>query len=216
MKPDITEPATTSMDVDYMAGEDDMTFFESEDDRWMMGDFDIDLDVDLGRPIDFEVDVTNHDDSGFQDGETSSGNVDPGKRTPPVSGSVSGLGRNESAGMNGLGSSTNRSGNSGGSNLVNSASAGIVNQNGNGNNDRGKKEVGFQPLPNVRFSGNGNDRGQPFNGSTGNGGGATPSNTTSNAQPPGAGNSRPSAGGFSFPSGVVRDISSVRTSLVRG
>ena len=206
--PDTTEPATTSMDVDYMAGEDDMTFFESEDERWMMGDFDIDLDVDLGRPIEFEADesVTNHDDSGFQEANTSG---DPRKGISTISGpgasaqrngtvSVSGL--NENIGAAGLGSSTNRNDNSGGSNLVNPTS----NQNGDGNKH---SDVGLQPLRTVRFSGNGNDRGQPSNGPLvsggGNGGKTTPSNTTSSVQPSGSGNGRPSAGGFSFPPGAV-------------
>ena len=211
------------MDVDYMAGEDDMTFFESEDERWMMGDFDIDPDVDLGRPIEFEADgsVTNHDDSGFQDANTSSGNADPRKGTAPVSGpiacssAVSTSGCNGEVGDPGLGSSTNKDSNSGGPNLVNSTSKGVANQNGNGNNhDKDNKGVGFQPVRNVRFNDNGNDRGQPSNGSTGNGhrnngnGGIT--SMTPGAQPSGSGNSRPSAGGFSFPPGVVRHGCSLR------
>lgn len=210
-KQDITEPATNSMDVDYMAGDDDIAFFGSEDERWMMGEFDIDLDVDLGRPIDFEVEesVTNPDDSGFQDVNTSSGNADPRKGTP----SVSGTSRNEDVGHTELGSSTNRNSYSGGSNIDSSTSTGIVNQSGGGGNE---KEVGFQPVPTVRFSGgSGTDRGQSSNGSTGsgnknNGGGGrtAPSNTTSSVQPSGSGNGRPSAGGFSFPPGVVRVISS--------
>lgn len=191
-----------------MAGEDDIAFFESEDERWMMGDFDVDLDVDLGRPIDFEADesVTNHDDSGFQDANTSLGNVDPQKGTPSVSGP------SEKVGNTGLGSSTNRDSSLGGSNLADSTSTGVVNRNGGGNNDNENKEAGFQSLRKVRFSGNGNDRGQASTGSTGNGsrnnGKTIPSNTTSSVQPSGSGNSRPSAGGFSFPPGTVRVIPS--------
>ena len=213
---DITEPATTSMDVDYMVEEDDATFFESEDERWMMGDFDIDLDVDLGRPIEFEADesVTNHDDSGFQEANISSGNGDPRRGIPTGSGpgvsaqrngtvSVSGL--NENVGTTGLGSSTNRNNNLGRPNLVNPTSTGATNQNGNGKNDNGNKEVGLRT---VRFSGDGNDRGQRSNAGLpvggGNGGRTTPSNATSSVQPSGSGNGRPSAGGFSFPPGVVR------------
>jgi len=233
-KPETTDLATTSMDVDYMAGEDDMTFFESEDEKWMMGDFDIDLDVDLGRPIDFEADesVANQDDSGFLDAD-SSGNADTRKGTPSrVSGpaasasaqrngtvSVSGHNNNK-ANNSGLGSSTNGNSNSaqrsGGSNPVGSTSTG-VNPNGDGKNGNGNKEVRFQPLPNVHpggngtSNGNGNNRGQLQNGSNGNGsngnggGGRTNlSNSTSTVQPSGSGNGRPSAGGFSFPPSVVR------------
>ena len=232
-KPDTTEPNTTSMDIDYMAGED-MTFFESEDEKWMMGDFDIDLDVDLGRPIDFEADesAANRDDSGFLDAD-SSGNVDTRKGTPsgPVSSvsaqrnpavSVSGH-NNNNVTNSGLGSSTNGNNNSaqrsGGSNPVRPTSSTGVNPNGNDNNGSGNKEVSFQPLPNVRpggngtSNGNGNNRGQPLNGSNGNGnngnggGGRTNlSNSTSAVQPSGSGNGRPSAGGFSFPPGVVRCV----------
>jgi hypothetical protein len=209
---DVTEPTTTSMDVDYMAGEDDVTFFESEDERWMTGEFDIDLDVDLGRPIDFEADesVTNHDVSGFQEANTCPGSVDPRKRISTVPGpgasasvqrngtvSISISGLNEDISTSGLGSSTNRN---------SSNSGGATDLKGNGNNQNDNKEVGFQPVPNVRLSGNGNDRGQQFKGSAGggNGGRTTPSNTTSSVQPSGSGNGRPSAGGFSFPPGVVR------------
>lgn len=206
-----------------MAGEDEMAFFESEDEKWMMGDFDIDLDVDLGRPIDFEVDesVANQDDSGFLDAN-SSGTVDPRKRTsvsgPGASGSAqrngSVSGNNNVSNRAGFDSSMNGNNNPahrpGASNLVNSTSTG-VNPNGNGS-----KEVSFQPLPNVRSSGNGtsngngNNRGQMPNGPNGNGGGnngnggkTNLSNPTPAVQPSGSGNSRPSAGGFSFPSGVV-------------
>ena len=194
-----------------------MSFFESEDEKWMMGDFDIDLDVDLGRPIDFEADesVTNQDDSGFLDGN-SSGNVDPRKGTSGLvasasaqrSGTVSVPGNNNNLGNSGLGSSTNGNNNSarrsGGSNLINSTSTG-ASSNGNNNNDNGNKEVSFQPGPNVRFggNGNGNNRGQPPNGSNGNGNDGRPNST---AQPSGSGNGRPSAGGFSFPPGIVRVI----------
>jgi hypothetical protein len=201
------------MDVDYMAGEDDISFFESEDERWMMGDFDLDLDVDLGRPIDFEADesITNHDDSGFQDANLSSGNLDPQKGTLSVSDGTAAVPGHTS--NTGLGSPKNGNDNSaqrsGGSNLGNPTSVGVANPSGRGNNANGKKEVSFQPLPNVRFSGNGNARGQPSNGSTGNGnngnGGRTNSpNSTSSVQPSGSGNIRPSAGGFSFPPSVVR------------
>ena len=192
----------TSMDVDYMAGEDDMSFFESEDEKWMMGDFDIDLDVDLGRPIDFEADesATNQqDDSGFLDVDTS-GNVGPRKGTPSASVPVtsasgqrnrvgSGSSRDNNVNTDGNSGSAQRSG---GSNPVNSTSVG-VNPNGNGG-----KEVRFHPLPNVHPSGNGNNRGQPPNGSGGNGSNGSGGRT----------NGRPSAGGFSFPpAGVVRHIS---------
>ena len=224
------------MDVDYMAGEDDITFFESEDERWMMGDFDVDLEVDLGRPIDFEADesVTNHDDSGFQEANNSSGNMDPRKATSSVSGpgasgsgqrdgAVSVSGHNAGDGNTGLGSSTNRNSNSGqrpgGTTLAKPTSAGVVNPNANRNNGNGKKEVSFQPLPNVRSSGNGNNRGQPLNGPTGpgtgtgnrnanngNGNRTNLSSSTSEVQPSGSGNSRPSAGGFTFPPGPVRTI----------
>jgi hypothetical protein len=206
------------MDVDYMAGEDDMSFFESEDEKWMMGEFDLDLDVDLGRPIDFEAEesITNHDDSGFQEAKLSSGNLDPRKGTLYVSGpGASASGRQDGTvtvpghiSNTGLGSSTNGNDNSaqrsGGSNLGNPTSVGVANPNGNGNNTNGKKEVSFQPLPNVRFSGNGNARGQPSHGSTGNEGRTNSPNSTSSVQPSGSGNIRPSAGGFSFPPGVVR------------
>ena len=231
-KPDTTEPATTSMDVDYMAGEDDMAFFESEDEKWMMGDFDIDLDVDLGRPIDFEADesATNQDDSGFMDAN-SSGNPDARKGTPSVPGPVASASaqrnaaasnRNNNVNGPGLGSSTNGNNNlaqrSGASKPVDSTST-SVNPKGNGNNGGGNKAVSFQPLSNVRpggngtSNGNGNNRGQPPNGPNGNGngnggGGARTSlpNPTSTVQPSGSGNGRPSAGGFSFPPGAVRRV----------
>lgn len=170
-----------------MAGEDDMTFFESEEEGWMMGDFDIDLDVDLGRPIDLEVDesVRNHYESRFQDANGSSGNVDPRKGT-----SVSGPSASVSAQPDGP-----------------------VSVSGNNNDD--DKEVRFQPLLNMRLSGSGNDRGQPLNGligngdrKNGNGGKPTRSSTTPSVQASGSDNSRPSAGGFSFPPGAVRAMSS--------
>ena len=210
--------------------EDDMAFFGSEDEKWMMGDFDIDLDVDLGRPINFGADesATNQDDSGFQD-TNSSGNVDPRKGTPSVTGpaasasaprndTVSVSGHNNSLANTGLGPSTNGSTTSaqrsGGFDLGNSTSMG-VNPNGNGS---GNKEVSFQPLPNVRSGGNGtsigngNNRGQPLNGSNGSGNGnygsgGKPNASNSTVQPSGSGNTRPSAGGFSFPPGTVRAIS---------
>ena len=176
-----------------MAGEDDMTFFASEDEKWMMGDFDIDLDVDLGRPIDFEADesATNQDDSGFMD-VNSSENLDARKGTPSVSGPVASASvqrnataslsghNNNSVNGSGLGSSTNGNNNfaqrSGGPNPVDSTSTG-VNPRGNGNNGSGNKAVSFQPLQNVRpggngtSNGNGNNRGQPPNGLNGNGNG---------------------------------------------
>lgn len=197
-KPD----TTASMDVDYMAGEDDMSFFASEDEKWMMGDFEIDLDIDLGRPIDFEADesATNQqDDSGFLDADTL-GNVDPRKGTPSASGPVtsasgprnragSGPGHDNNVNTNGNSGSAQRSG---GPNPVNSASVG-VNPNGNGS-----KEVRFHPLPNVHPGGNGNNRVQPPNGSNGNGSNGSGGRTNGG---------RPSAGGFSFPPpGVVRHI----------
>lgn len=212
------------MDVDYMAGVDDMAFFESEDDKWMMGDFDIDLDVDMGRPIDFEADesVTNQDDSGFQDANSnSSGNVDPRKATPSVSGpgasasaqrdGAAPVSGHSNAGNGGLGFSTNGGSNpargSGGSNPANTTSTGAAKPNGNGG-----KEVSFQLPPNPRLNGNGNNRGQQFNGpigtGTGNngnlGGRMGQSSSTSTVQHSSSTNSRPSAGGFSFPPGVVR------------
>ena len=208
------------MDVDYMAGEDDMTFFESEDDKWMMGDFDIDLDVDVGRPINFEADesAANQDDSGFLEANLS-GNVDPRNGTPSVSDpTASAFGHNNNnsglrSSINGNNSSAQRPG---GSNPVNSTSAG-VNPNGNGN-----KAVRFQPLPHVRSNinngtsgGNGNNRGQLPGGSNGNGGRTNSPNSTSTAQPSGSGNSRPSAGGFSFPPGLVRVTFLLRCSFVR-
>ena len=218
-----------------MAGEDDMAFFESEDERWMMGDFDIDLDVDLGRPIDFEGDgsVANPDDSGFQDAN-SSGNV------PSVQGSTTSVqrngavsGHNNNAGNAGLNSSTNGNGNSGqrlgGSNLANPTSTGATNpsrppngfnSNGNGNHGNGNKGSNLQSLPNMCSGGNGtsigngNNRSQPLNGSNGstgtgnneNGGRMNLSDSTSSVQPSGSGN-RPSAGGFTFPPGVVSLVS---------
>ena len=231
-KPETAEPATTSMDVDYMAGEDDMSYFESEDERWMMGDFDIDLDVDLGRPIDFEGEesVANPDDSGFQ-------SADPRKGTPSVPGPTTSAsaqlngtvsGHNNNINNAGLNSSTSGNGNSGqrfgGSNVANATSTGVASlsrpSNGNGNHGNGNKESNFQPLPNVRSggngtsNGNGGNRGQPVNSSTGNGNGnngnggrSNLSNSTSNVQPSGSGNNRPSAGGFTFPPGVVSGIS---------
>ena len=195
VKPETTGPATTSMDVDYMAGEDDMSFFESEDEKWMMGDFEIDLDIDLGRPIDFEADesATNQqEDSGFLDADAP-GNVDPRKGTPSASGQRKGAGSGPGSGHD---SNVNTDGNGGsaqrsaGSNLVNSTSVG-ANPNGNGG-----KEVRFHPLPNVHSSGNGNNRGQPPHGSNGNGSNGSGGRTSG----------RPSAGGFSFPPGVVRRI----------
>jgi len=177
-----------------------MTFFESDDEKWMMGDFDLDLDVDLGRPIDFEADesVTNQDDSGFQDAN-SSGNAGPRKGTSSVSGPAasasvqrSSAPHNNDVDNTRLDSSANGNHNSvqrsGGSSLVNSNSMG-VNPDGNGNNRNGNKEVSFQPLPNVRSSGNGN-------GNNGNGGKTNLSSSTSSVQP--------SAGGFSFPPSIVR------------
>ena len=195
-KPDNAEPATIAMDVDHTAGEDDMSFFESEDDKWMMGDFDIDLDVDLGRPIDFEADesVTNQDDSGFLDAKFS-GNVEPRKGTTSASAQ-----RNDGVSVSGHNSNSVQR--PGGSDSI--ALTG-VNPNGNG-----KKEVSFQPLPNVRSSGNapsngnGNNRVQRPSGPNGNGGRANLPNSTSTVQPSSSGNSRPSAGGFSFPPGTVR------------
>lgn len=188
-RPVTAEPATTSTDVDYMAGEDDMTFFDSEDEKWMMGDFDIELDVDLGRPIDFGADesaANQQDDSGFLDA-SSSGDVDPRKGTPAAP-TPAPAQRNDNS------SSLGPAQRSGGSNLVTSTSTG-VDPNGNGN-----KEVSFQPLPNVRSSGNGI--------SNGNGGKVNPSNSTSTVRPSDSSNGKPSAGGFSFPPGVVRCISS--------
>jgi hypothetical protein len=204
-----------------MAGEDDMIYFESEDEKWMMGDFDIDLDVDLGRPIDFEGEesAVNQDDSGFQDAD-SSGGVDPRKGPPsvPAPGASASAQRNGIVSVSGHNNPAQRLG---GSNLANSTSTGVnpsrpandINSNGNGNNGNGNKELNF---PNVRSGGNGtsigngNNRGQPPNGSTGtgngNGGKVNPSNSTSTVQSSGSGNSRPSAGGFSFPPGVVRVI----------
>lgn len=190
-----------------MGGEDDVTFFESEDETWMMGDFDIDLDVDLGRPIDFEGDesVANQDESGFQNAD-SSGNVDPRKGTPSVSGptpsasaqrngAVSVSGHNNNVHNTGLNPPTNGNTNSGqrlgGSNPANPTSTGLVNSNGNGNHGNGNKEPNFQPLPNVR------------SGSNGNGGRTNLLNSTSNAQPS---SNRPSAGGFTFPPGIVSVI----------
>jgi len=216
-----------------MAGEDDFAFFGSEDEKWMMGDFD--LDVDLGRPIDFEGEglTTDQDDSGFQDAK-SSGNADPQKGASSVPGpnvsasaqrtvTFSVPGRNNNADNSSLGSSVNGDNNSaqrsGGFNLADPASKGVVNpsrpanelnQNGNHVN----KETNQRPLANVRSGGNGtsigngNNRGQPLNGSTGSGNGGRTNlpNSTSNVQPSGSGNNRPSAGGFTFPPGVVRVI----------
>ena len=183
-----------------MAGEDDMSFFESEDEKWMMGDFEIDLDIDLGRPIDFEADesATNqHEDSGFLDADAP-GNVDPRKETPSASGPVTSASdqRKRAGSGSGHGGNVNTNGNSGsaqrsgGPNLVNSTPAG-ANPNGNGS-----KEVRFHPLPNVHSSGNGSNRGQPPHGSNGNGSSGSGGRTSG----------RPSAGGFSFPPGVVRHI----------
>jgi len=224
--PDKIEPASTSTDVDYMAGEDDLAFFGYEDEKWMMGDFEIDLDVDMGRPIDFEGEglTADQDDSGFQDGN-SSGNADPQKGTPSVPGTtvstyaqrtVAGSVpvRNNSTNTTGLGSSTNGDSNSaqrsGGFNLTDPTSKGVANPSRpandlNGNHGNGNKELSHQPLPNVRSGGNntsignGNNRGQLLNGSTGNGNGGR-------TNPPGSGNNRPSAGGFTFAPGVVRAI----------
>jgi hypothetical protein len=196
-----------------MAGEDDMVFFGSEDEKWMMGDFDMDLDVDLGRPIDFEGDesVINQGDSGFQDAHCS-GTVDPRKGTPSVAGPAA----SASVQRDGIVSTSVHNGNAaqrlGGSNPADSTSTGVVDSNSNGN-----KEVNFQPLPNVRPGGNGTSIGngnnrngstgtRNGNGSNGNGGRTNLSNSTSTVQPSGSGNSRPSAGGFSFPPGVVRVI----------
>ena len=231
-KPDTAEPATTSMEVDYMAGEDDLAFFGSEDEKWLMGDFD--LDVDMGRPINFdgEEPAADQDDSGFQDAK-SSGNADPRKATPSVPGSivstpaqravaVSVPGRNNNTNNAGLGSSTSGDSSSaqrsGGFDLVDPPSKGAVNPsrptNQNGDHGNGSKGVNPQPLPNVRSGGNGtsigngNNRGQPVNGSTGNGNGGRTnlSNSTSTVQPSGSGNNRPSAGGFTFSPGVVRTV----------
>jgi len=90
----------------------------------------------------------------------------------------------------------------GGSNIVNSTSTGVVNPKGNSNGGGDSRDVGFQPLPGVRFGGN--DRGQPFNGTTGNGNGNNGDGGRTTLQPSGSGNSRPSAGGFSFPPSVNR------------
>jgi len=214
-----------------MVGEDEFAFFGSEDEKWMMGDFD--LDVDLGRPIDFEEGLAvNQDDSGFQDAK-SSGNADPRKENQTVPGSnvsapaqrtvtFSVPGRNNNTDTTGLGSSTNGDNNSaqrsGGFSLIDPASKGVVNPSrpandlsSNGNHGNGNKELNPQPLPNVRSGGNGtsigngNNRGQPLNGSTGNGR-TNPSNSTSTIQPSGSGNNRPSAGGFTFSPGVVRVV----------
>jgi len=182
-----------------------MTFFESDDEKWMTGDFDLDLDVDLGRPIDFEADesVTNQDDSGFQDAN-SSGNAGQRKGTPSISGPAASAsvqrsgappvpGHNNNVNNIRLGCSTNGNSvrGSGGSHLANSTSTGI-NPDGNGGNGNGNKGVSFQPLPNVRSSVNGN------------GGKTNSSNSTSSVQPSGSGDGKPSPGGFSFPPGVVR------------
>lgn len=234
-KPDTTEPATTSMDVDSMIGDDDMAYFESEDDRWMLGDFEIDLDVDLGRPINFEGEesVANQDDSGFQDANCLT-NVDPRKGDPPVLGPVAPAQRSAAVSVPadnnnaGLGPSANGDSNpaqrSGGSNPANPTSKGVTNpnrpandtnQNGNGNHGNSNS---FQPLPNVRSGGNGTtfengiNRGHLVNGSTGtgngngNGGRTNLSNSTSSAQTTGSGNNRPSAGGFTFAPGIVRVV----------
>ena len=193
-KPDPPEPATTSTDVDYMAGEDDMVFFGSEDEKWMMGDFDMDLDVDLGRPIDFEGDesVINQDDSGFQDAHCS-GTVDPRKGTPSVADPAA----SASVQRDGTVSTSVHNGNTvqrlGGPNPADSASAGVVDSN----------VVNPRPLSNMHPGGNGTSIGNR-NGSNGNGGRTNLSNSTSTVQPSGSGNGRPSAGGFSFPPGVVR------------
>ena len=213
-----------------MAGEDDFGF-GSEDEKWMMGEFD--LDVDLGRPINFEEGLTvDQDDSGFQDAKLS-GNADsrkgassvPGPNVPvPAQRTVtfSVPGRDNDTDNTALGSSTNGDNNSaqrsGGFNLVDPASKGVANTNRpandlnpNGNDGSSNKELNPQPIPNMRSSGNGNsigngnNRGQPLNGSTGNGR-TNPSNSTSTVQSSGSGNNRPSAGGFTFSPGVVRVI----------
>ena len=214
-----------------MAGEDDFAFFGSEDEKWMMGDFD--LDVDLGRPIDFEGEglATDQDDSGFQDAK-SSGNAELLKGTssgpgPNVSApaqrtvTFSVPGRNNNTDNTNLGSSVNGDNNSaqrsGGFNLADPASKGVVNlsrpaNDPDPNGNHGNKELNPQSLPNVRSGGNGtsigngNNRGQPLNGSTGNGNGGRTnlSSSTSNVQPSSSGNNRPSAGGFAFTPGIVR------------
>ena len=224
-----------------MAGEDDFAFFGSEDERWMMGDFD--LDVDLGRPIDFEEGLAaNQDDSGFQDAK-SSGNADPQKGTSSVPGpnvsapaqrtvTFSVPGRNDNTENTNVGSSANGDNSSaqrsGGFNLGDPASKGVGNPNRpandlnpNNNHGNGNKELIPQPLPNVRNGtsiGNGNNRGQPLNGTTGNGNGGRTnlSNPTANVQSSGSGNNRPSAGGFGFPPGVVRVIFLTSLSDLRG
>ena len=218
------------MDVDYMAGEDDFGF-GFEDEKWMMGEFD--LDVDLGRPIDFEGEglATDQDDSGFQDAK-SSGNADPRKETPSGPGldvsapaqrtvTFSVPGRNNDVGNTGLGASVNGDNSSaqrsGGFNLADPTSKGVVNPsrpandlNPNGNHNNGNKELNLRSSGgNGTSIGNGNNRGQPLNGSIGhgNGGRTNLSNPISNVQPSGSGNNRPSAGGFTFPPSIVRVIS---------